>query len=223
MTIFRRLRVAANAGFVQSVQNLVFGMLTPPRSRMWRYPGMTLRNVTQADVDAAAEGSSIEISSNWPRACLFLVQLGERKVAALLFKESNRVEVLQPGPLPHDLFFGTILDGFVQMDGSDITFQVFDVIRMKGRWIPSRVPFDQRRADAFPLVRPAGAMLGIQVPPLQNGMPGLSGPDRLAVIVTRAPHRAFVTSVIMVVKGEGGASEEDLASMPEDDERYTEY
>lgn len=218
---FRRLRVPANVSFLHSVQNLMFGMLTPPRSRMWRYPGMTLRNVTQADVDSAAGGKSVEIAGSWPRACLFFIQLGQRRVAALLFKESNRIEVLQPGPLPNDVFFGTIIDGFVEVSGSDVTFHVLDVIRMKGCWIPARVPFEQRLAEAAFLSRLPGPLLGIAVPVAQDGIPTLTAPDRLAVIVTRNPQRAFVTSVVMVVDAQ--AESETHTNMAEDDERYAEY
>lgn len=216
---FRRLRVSANAAFLHSVQNLMFGMLTPPRSRMWRYPGMTLRNVTQADVDLAAAGKSVEIAGSWPRACLFFIQLGQRRLATLLFKESNRIEVLQPGPVPNDVFFGTIIDGFVQISGGDVVFHVLDVIRMKGRWLPARVPFEQRRAEAGFLTRLPGPLMGICVPPATDGIPALSGPDRLAVVVTNCPQRAFVTSVVMVVDQDPSAA----ASISEDDERFSEY
>lgn len=223
MSIFRRFRVPANSGFLQTVQNVIFSMLTAPRHRMWRYPGMTLRNVTQSVVDAASGGKSIEIVATWPRACLFFIQIGERKVAALLFKESNRIEVLQPGAVPRELFFGTIFDGFVEMDGGDVTFHVFDVVRFKGRWIPSRVPFEERRADALGLARPPGHVFGISIPALRDGLVNLSGTDRVAVVVTREPQRAYITSVVMVIEGAPPQDEDAAASMPEDDDRFSAY
>lgn len=232
-TVIRRIRRNIAPRLLDTAHSVVFRMLHAPRSRVWKYPGLMHRPATP-DIQAAllqtADTRTFIVSRRWSRCCLILFVMHDHPTGVLLLKENHRLEVVNlPGHIPHEAFRGTIIDGFLEVDGGQAVFHVVDVIRWGGRWLGATGgDIDTRRGlTAELLASPSDTALGVRLLPYFEGVSLTAEPDKASLVYVRTPRGTYRAHMLVlwypppppaVTETGGGGTEvlEEPAGMDED-------
>lgn len=201
----RRIRKPVNNQFYQAAKALVLKILQSPNGSLWKYPGLYFRPATpevQSSLSHQESGvSTIHASHRWSRCALFLMVVKDQPIGLLFQKENHRIEIVHmPHQLSVDFFQGSILDGFLDLQGprgQGPTFHAFDVMRYKGRWIRQGMELEQRH-QLVPAARAASDKeLNIQPLPLLDGLLLPHGKDSVALVIRREGrvHRGYMVCV----------------------------
>lgn len=188
--MLRRVRSCLTSEFIDHVHSAVLRMLQGPRARMWKYPGLMHRFATpdtERLLATAEDATTFSVSRKWSRCCLILLMLRDRTVSVLFLKENNRIEIVTTdGRLPQSAFQGTIVDGYLDITESGVTFYAVDPVRYAGRWLGTATPLNERRRAVNGLYsRGDASTLSIRHLEPSVGVAPPRGSDKVALVYVR--------------------------------------